>query len=176
MSWDLADLAEAIAGSGSRRPPARQKPEKRKRRKRLASSESCNKPPQYLSILDPRKHLFCSASCGLIYSKQLPLGKTNVAAPARASLNVRPGTSQLKKRFQRVLRQNHREKKHRGLRPGTDNADDTRADKISAQNRRENAELDHARARDVKAAYRSRHGCRYSQSLTKISVVEQSPW
>jgi len=23
--------------------------------------------------------------------------------------------------------------------------------------------------------YRSRHGCRYSQSLTKITVVEQSP-
>jgi len=77
LSWDLADLAEAIAGSGSRRTLARQKPQKRKRRKRLANRECFDKPAQHVAILDVRVHIFCSGSCGLVYSKQLLAGKTN---------------------------------------------------------------------------------------------------
>src|SRR5439155_13940713 len=65
----------AAVGFGTRRMIARQKPEKRKRRKRLANRECFDKPAQYVAILDVRMHIFCSGSCAFVYSKQLPLGK-----------------------------------------------------------------------------------------------------
>jgi hypothetical protein len=54
-----------------------------------------------------------------------------IVAAARVSLSVRPSSSQLKKRFQRVMRQNDSDKKQCGLRSGSDIAFDVRADKIS---------------------------------------------
>jgi hypothetical protein len=64
-----------VAGFGSRRTLARQKLQKRKRRKRLANRERFDKPAQYAAILDVRVHIFCSRSCALVYSRQLPPGK-----------------------------------------------------------------------------------------------------
>jgi hypothetical protein len=71
----LADSAKAAVGFGTRRMLARQKPEKRKCRKRLATSECFDKPAQSVAILDVRMHIFRSGSCAFVYSKQLPLGK-----------------------------------------------------------------------------------------------------
>src|SRR5439155_8358181 len=77
----------AAVGFGTRRMLARQKPEKRKRRKRLANRECFDKPAQYVAILDVRVHIFCSRSCALVYSRQLPPGKNKCV-----EIIVAPGT------------------------------------------------------------------------------------